>query len=240
MPHVVAQNVTVIYKGKGKADNTVALDGFCADFVENGVNVVLGYSGCGKTTLLRAISGVAELYDGSILFDGEPADGLSVQQRNVAQVAQDFTLYPHLTVFDNIAFPLKIEKLPRAEITKRVLESAAALDISVCLTRKPKQLSIGQQQRVALARALVKRPSICLLDEPFSNVDNKLKDRLRPALKAAFRAFDCTVVFVTHDLAEATALADNLIVMDKGKAVFSGTPEEFFASDNPVIASLKL
>ena len=239
MSQIETENLTVVYSGKKKTDAaTVALDGFSAVFESKAFNVIVGYSGCGKTTLLKAIAGLIPDYDGVIYYDNEDIISFSTQQRNLAFVSQDFVLYPHLTVFDNIAFPLKLEKLSRAEMTERIINAATALDLKPCLTRKPKHISIGQQQRVAIARALVKRPRICLMDEPLSNVDEKKRAEIRVTLKKAFKSFGCTVIYVTHDFSEAMALAGKLFVMNGGKLVLSGAPLDVYNSGDPVVKEL--
>ena len=170
MPKITIKNLKVTYKNKRKSE-VVALDNFNCVIEPDSFNVVVGYSGCGKTTFLRCIAGLID-YDGSIYFDDDNVDKLSPKERNIAFVSQNYVLYPRMTIFDNIAFPLVNKGASKEEIVKRVYEVADRLDIRYCLSRKPKHLSGGQQQRVALARALVKKPSIYLFDEPLSNLDN--------------------------------------------------------------------
>ena len=222
-----------------KGGKTAAIKNLSAIFPARSFNVLVGYSGCGKTTLLKIIAGLIDDYDGDVYIGGENADDLTVKQRDVSLVAQDFVLYPHLTVFDNIAFPLKLEKFGKEEIIKRVLHYADALDIRCCLTRKPKHISLGQQQRVAIARALVKKPKICLFDEPFSNVDPTLRAQARVMLKNLLKETECTAVYVTHDFSEAVALADTLYVMNDGRIEISGAPMDVYNADNVVVISLK-
>lgn len=168
MPKIKFDNVTVTYaNGKQKV---VALDGLYVEFAPDCFNVVVGASGCGKSTLLRTVAGQLE-YDGSVIFDERNIKRVSEQDRNLAFVSQQYVLYPRLTIFDNIAFPLKAKRMDSDSIIDIVRDIAKSLDLTACLTRKPQHLSGGQQQRVALARALVKQPQVCLLDEPFSNVD---------------------------------------------------------------------
>lgn len=236
MPQIDIENLTVEYTN-GK-DKVVALDDLSVTLLSNGFNVILGYSGCGKTTLLRTVAGQLS-YNGTISFDGVDVASLSVQKRNLAFVSQQFVLYANKTILDNIAFPLKVQNLPRTQIIDTVRNIANQLDLVACLTRKPKHLSGGQQQRVALAKALVKRPSICLLDEPFSNVDPTQRFRSRVLVKQTLLSCNCTVVYVTHDLTEDMAMADKLIVMDKGKVVACGAPLDVYNSGNPVVESLK-
>lgn len=236
MSVIEVKDVSVIYESKNKS--TVALDNLSAVFGE-GINVIVGYSGCGKTTLLKAICGQVE-YDGQISIDGIDIECMATQDRNLAYVSQEYVLYPQYTVFDNIAFPLKQLGAGRDEIVRRVKEIASLTGLSACLTRNPKHISGGQQQRVAIARALVKQPSVCLMDEPFSNVDEQTSVSMRVWLKSVFRTIGCTVVYVTHDFKEAYAMADALYVMDGGKVVASGTPKAVFESGNEVVEALKV
>lgn len=168
MSELKTENLTVAYKSRKSA--VTAIDGLTAVFPSDSFNVIVGYSGCGKTTLLKSVLGLLG-YSGHIFFDGEQIDGKDVNKRNFSYVSQEYALYSHLTVFDNIAFPLKVMGADKTETRKRVGDVAAMLDIAHCLTRKPKHLSGGQQQRVAIARALIKRPRLCLFDEPLSNID---------------------------------------------------------------------
>jgi len=235
MSVIELKDVSVIYENKKKAVS--ALDKFSVTFGE-GINVVVGYSGCGKTTLLKAISGQVE-YEGQISMDGIDIECMSTQDRNLAYVSQEYVLYPQYTVFDNIAFPLKQLGAERNEIVRRVKEIASLTGLTACLTRNPKHISGGQQQRVAIARALVKQPAVCLLDEPFSNVDEQTSVNMRVWLKSLFRAIGCTVIYVTHDLKEAFSMADNLYVMDNRKLVLSGTSKAVYESGNSVVEALK-
>lgn len=236
MPQIDIENLTVEY-ANGK-DKVVALDDLSVTLLSNAFNVIVGYSGSGKTTLLRTIAGQLS-YNGTICFDGVNVTSLSVQKRNLAFVSQQFLLYANKTIFDNIAFPLKVQNLPKTQIIDTVRNVANQLDLVACLTRKPKHLSGGQQQRVALAKALVKQPSICLLDEPFSNVDPTQRFRSRVLVKQTLLACNCTTVYVTHDLTEAMAMADRLIVMNNGKVVACGAPLDVYNSGNPIVESLK-
>lgn len=238
MPEIKVEHLTVIYPSKTKhAEDVTALSDLSIDFLPNAFNVIVGYSGCGKTTLLRTIAGLQD-YTGHIYFDGEDAAGISPKDRHAAFVSQQYTLYAKMTVFDNIAMPLIAAKMPRPGIIERVMKVAHDLDLCACLTRKPKQISGGQQQRVALARALVKSPSICLLDEPFSNTDTMHRTEQRHYLKQALSDADCTVIYVTHDIREAMALADRLIVMDEGTITVAGEPLQVYESGDPVVKSL--
>ena len=237
MPKITVSDLTAIYSDK-KAGDVIALDGLNAEFLSDAFNVIVGYSGCGKTTLLKCIAGLID-YDGEIDFDDNDVGGLAPSERNVSYVSQEFVLYPHLTVFDNIAFPLKVAGAPKKEIIDRVKKIAEATDLTYCLTRKPKHISGGQQQRVALARALVKNPSICLFDEPLSNTDPQLRFAERRLLKDSVKRYGCTAVYVTHDFSEAMALADKLFVIADGKCVLQGDPMEIYNSDNGIVKTLK-
>lgn len=237
MPKITVSELTAIYSSK-KSDDVVALDGLNAEFISDAFNVIVGYSGCGKTTLLKCIAGLC-YYDGNIFFDNVDVGGLAPSERNISYVSQEFVLYPHLTVFDNIAFPLKVAGAPKKEIIDRVKKIAEATDLTYCLTRKPKHISGGQQQRVALARALVKKPSICLFDEPLSNTDPQFRFAERRFLKDSAKRFGCTAIYVTHDFSEAMALADKLFVISDGKCVLQGDPMEIYNSDNEIVRSLK-
>ena len=190
--------------------------------------VILGPSGSGKTTLLRIIAGLERPDRGSILLDGRDITHLPVWERDVGIVFQNYALYPHLTVFENIAMPLRNKKLPRDEIKKRVEQIAEVLGIKDQLHKYPHQLSGGQQQRVAIARALVKEPKVLLLDEPLSNLDARLRLEVRGFLKELQRKVGAIVVHVTHDQEEAMALGDLMVVMNNGKVEQVGTPHELY------------
>ena len=171
MSEIVLDRLSVRYANN--KETVLALDDVSITFHPS-FNVVLGCSGSGKTTLLKTLVGLLE-YNGKVFIDGKEMSGIPTNERNMALVSQQYVLYPSQTIFDNIAFPLKLQKLPSEEIKERVFDIALKLDLTACLTRKPKQISGGQQQRVAIAKALIKRPSICLMDEPLSNVDAKAR-----------------------------------------------------------------
>lgn len=182
MVEVDVKNLTVVFTEKKQ--KITALDKVSVRFPAGSFNVILGYSGCGKTTLLRSVAGLTD-YDGDVYYDGECINDVPTQRRNLAYVSQQYVLYSNQTIFDNIAFPLKLMGAAPKEIISTVNEIAEKLGIACCLTRKPKHISGGQQQRAAIARALVKRPSLCLLDEPLSNVDAQLRDEVRVRIKDA-------------------------------------------------------
>ena len=237
MAKIEIKNLTVTYTDKKKGD-VVAVKKLNTVFEDGAFNVILGSSGSGKTTLLRTLAGLQE-YEGEIFYDGVDADELSFKRRNISYVTQNYSLYSHLNVFDNIAFPLKTMGASREEIIERVMSLAKQLELTVCLTRKPRQLSGGQQQRVALARALIKKPSICFLDEPLSNIDPEQRRVARELMKKTLKLNGCTVIYVTHDYSEAINLADRIIVMDNGKIIESGTVEQINDSTNETVNALK-
>lgn len=197
--------------------------------VESGsLTVIVGPSGCGKTTLLRLIAGLEKVTDGEIHVNGRRIDQLSPRDRNVAVVFQNYALYPHMTVWENISFPLRIQGLGRAEIQQRVTETASTLNIEGLLDRKPSQLSGGQQQRVALGRAMVRKPVLFLFDEPLSNLDAKLREELRQELSDFHERLNTTMIYVTHDQAEAMALADKLVVLEQGLVQQAAPPADIY------------
>ncbi|AEH25372.1 ABC transporter ATP-binding protein [Pyrococcus yayanosii] len=196
--------------------------------------VLLGPSGCGKTTTLRMIAGLEEPTKGQIYIDdklvADPGKGIFVppKERDVAMVFQSYALYPHMTVYDNIAFPLKLRKVPKQEIDKRVREVAEMLGLTEFLHRKPRELSGGQRQRVALGRAIVRRPKVFLMDEPLSNLDAKLRVKMRAELKKLQRQLGVTTIYVTHDQVEAMTMGDRIAVMNAGELQQIGTPEDVY------------
>lgn len=237
MSKITFKNFSIYYKQR--KDIVIAVDDVSFSFYDKKINVLIGFSGCGKTSILNAISGRI-LYDGELFFDDKNAVDFAVQKRNISYVSQDFVLYPHMTVYDNVAYPLKLLKLPREEIDLRVREICEEVDISYLLTRKPKYLSIGQQQRVAIARAFVKKPEIVLLDEPLSNLDKDTSQSIRQLIKELVKENHSTCIYVSHNITDAVALADFIFVMDKGKIVNELTPKGFLSSNDPTIESLKM
>lgn len=200
--------------------------------------VLLGPSGCGKTTLLRLIAGLESPTLGEILFDGQPVNGLPPEARDVAMVFQNYALYPHFTVFDNIAFPLRTAHIPRGELEATVYYMAEVLEIEECLTRLPSELSGGQLQRAAIARALVRKPKVFLMDEPFSNLDAPLRSELRRYVKRVHQSLGVTFIYVTHDHNEALSLGQRILVMQDGMVIQDGTPAEiYFKPVNTYVAS---
>lgn len=197
--------------------------------IEKGEFIVfLGPSGCGKTTTIRMISGLEDISGGEILIDGEDVIGKKPKDRGVSMIFQSYAIWPHMTVFDNIAYPLKLQKVPKDEIKKRVTAAAEATDIVGLLNRYPAQMSGGQRQRVAVSRAIVVKPKIFLMDEPLSNLDAKLRVSMRTELKNIHIQQNSTSIFVTHDQSEAMSLADRIVVMYKGKIEQIGTSMEVY------------
>ncbi|MGQ9508248.1 MAG: ABC transporter ATP-binding protein [Thermodesulfobacteriota bacterium] len=212
--------------GKVVAVNHINLE------IERGeIITLLGPSGCGKTTTLRCIAGLEKPDEGDVLIDGQPMFSkgfIPPSQRGIGMVFQNYAVWPHLRVFDNVAYGLKIQKLPKQEIKGRVAEVLESVGLSGLEKRYPGQLSGGQQQRVALARALVRNPKVLLLDEPLSNLDAKLRERMRFEIKSLVRRMNMTSVYVTHDQAEAMVISDRIAVMDAGNIVQVGAPEEIY------------
>ncbi|AEX86474.1 ATPase component of ABC-type sugar transporter [Marinitoga piezophila KA3] len=206
--------------------------------VDNGEFIVfLGPSGCGKTTTLRMIAGLEEVTEGTILIDNNDVTYLEPRKREVSMVFQSYAVWPHMTVYENIAFPLKLRKLPEKEIDNIVQEVSEMVKIQEYLKRYPRQLSGGQRQRVALARALAVKPKIFLMDEPLSNLDAKLRIKMRTELKAIHNKTGATTIFVTHDQSEALSMADRIVIMKDGNIEQVGTPDEvYFDSENVFVA----
>ena len=192
---------------------------------------LLGPSGCGKTTILRTIGGFEDLNSGDILIDGKSIIALAPEKRPTAMVFQAYNLWPHMTVYDNMDFGLKLRKVPKAERKERIMEMLALVKMSGSETKYPGQMSGGQQQRIAIARSLLLRPEVLLLDEPFSALDAKIRQQMREELRKIQTDLNITVVFVTHDQEEAMALSDRVVVMNKGTIEQCGTPSEIY--DHP-------
>lgn len=223
MSEIIFEHFSAYYKNK--KEYVKALDALDFTIRDGELFVVAGQSGCGKTTLLNAVLGTVEYTEGSLTVDGQPTDTLNAAERNLGYVKQEAGLYPHLTVYENIAFPLRMIHTAQEEIDRRVKEIARMLEIDWLLTRKPRQLSGGQQQRAALARALVKQPTVLMLDEPFSDLEPELRRQLRLLVKKLQKQLQITVIFVTHDLAEAFSLADRLLVLEDGRISDLDTPQ---------------
>ena len=212
-------------------EGVVAVQDFNIDIKDKEFIVLVGPSGCGKSTTLRMIAGLEDISDGELYIDNKLCNDIEPKDRDIAMVFQSYALYPHLSVYDNIAFPLKIKKLPKEEIDKKVKEAAETLDITQYLDRKPKNLSGGQRQRVAIGRAIVRNPKVLLMDEPLSNLDAKLRNQMRAEIIKLRKKIDTTFIYVTHDQVEAMTLGDRIVVMKDGFVQQIGTPQEVF--DHP-------
>ncbi len=214
--------------GSGKTANPV-IHGVSADIRDGEFVVVVGPSGCGKSTLLRMVAGLEEITGGEIMIGDRVVNDLEPSERDIAMVFQNYALYPHMNVFDNMAYGLKIAKVPAAEIKARVDKAAKILELGPFLARKPRELSGGQRQRVAMGRAIVRQPQVFLFDEPLSNLDAKLRAHTRLEIQKLHRDLGITSLFVTHDQVEAMTLAQRMIVMNGGVMEQFGTPEEVYA-----------
>jgi sn-glycerol 3-phosphate transport system ATP-binding protein len=213
--------------GKGRGELQV-IHGIDADVQAGEFVVIVGPSGCGKSTLLRMVAGLEEISGGEISIGGRVVNDLEPAERDIAMVFQNYALYPHMSVFDNMAYGLKIRKLPHDEIRTRVDKAAGILELGHLLDRKPRQLSGGQRQRVAMGRAIVRQPQVFLFDEPLSNLDAKLRAQTRIEIQKLHRELGITSLFVTHDQVEAMTLAERMIVMNAGRMEQFGTPDEVY------------
>src|SRR5262245_27816295 len=219
MAEIKLDSVTKVFPGGARAVDALSLTAQDGEFL-----VLVGPSGCGKSTVLRIIAGLEDATEGVISIDGRVVNDLQPKERDVAMVFQDYALYPHLTVAENLAFGLHLRGVPRAEIARHVHEAAAVLGLTELLDRKPKALSGGQRQRVALGRAIVRSPRAFLMDEPLSNVDAKLRVSMRAELRRLHHRLRTTTVYVTHDQVEAMTLGDRIAVLDRGRLQQVGTP----------------
>ena len=206
----------------------VAVQEFNLDIADKEFIVLVGPSGCGKSTTLRMIAGLEEITEGELYIDGKLVNDVAPKDRDIAMVFQNYALYPHMTVYDNMAFSLKLKKVPKAEIDRKVKEAAEILDITQYLDRKPKALSGGQRQRVAIGRAIVRSPKVFLMDEPLSNLDAKLRNQMRAEIIKLREKIDTTFIYVTHDQVEAMTLGDRIVIMRDGYIQQIGTPQEVF------------
>jgi multiple sugar transport system ATP-binding protein len=227
MARVSVKGVTKVYD-----NDVIAVDNVSLNIIDKEFMVIVGPSGCGKTTTLRMIAGLEEITEGSIEIGDRVVNDVAPKDRDIAMVFQNYALYPHMTVYQNMAFGLKLRKMPKAEIKQRVTETAQMLGIDQLLERKPKALSGGQRQRVALGRAIVRKPAAFLFDEPLSNLDAKLRVTTRAELKALHHRLQTTSIYVTHDQTEAMTLGDRICVMYNGKIQQVADPMEVY--DKPV------
>ena len=226
MAGIQLKNVIKRY-GRGKQELQV-IHGVDADVGDGEFVVIVGPSGCGKSTLLRMVAGLEEITGGEIRIGDRVVNDLEPAERDIAMVFQNYALYPHMSVYDNMAYGLKIRKMPVAEIRERVNKAAGILELSHLLERKPRQLSGGQRQRVAMGRAIVRAPQVFLFDEPLSNLDAKLRAQTRIEIQKLHRELGITSLFVTHDQVEAMTLAQRMIVMNAGRMEQFGTPEDVY------------
>ena len=223
MASVKLTNVKKIYDSK-----VVAVQEFNLDIKDKEFVVFVGPSGCGKSTTLRMIAGLEEISEGTVEIDGEVVNDLQPKDRNIAMVFQNYALYPHLSVFENMAFSLRLKKVPNEIVYKKVTEAAEVLGITDLLLRKPRALSGGQRQRVAIGRAMVRDSKVFLMDEPLSNLDAKLRNQMRAEIILLRKKIDTTFIYVTHDQTEAMTLGDRIVIMKDGFIKQVGTPEEVF------------
>ncbi|OYV01340.1 MAG: sn-glycerol-3-phosphate ABC transporter ATP-binding protein UgpC [Burkholderiales bacterium PBB5] len=228
MGAITLSNVIKRY-GHGPKANQV-IHGVSADIADGEFIVIVGPSGCGKSTLLRMVAGLEEISDGQISIAGRVVNDVEPADRDIAMVFQNYALYPHMSVYDNMAYGLKIAKVPKAEIEARVNKAAGILELGALLQRTPRQLSGGQRQRVAMGRAIVRQPSAFLFDEPLSNLDAKLRAQTRLEIQKLHTELGVTSLFVTHDQVEAMTLAQRMIVMNAGRVEQIGTPEQVYGA----------
>jgi multiple sugar transport system ATP-binding protein len=226
MSNVILKNVKKIYDNNKTVINNVNLEIKDKEFV-----VLVGASGCGKSTLLRMIAGLEEISEGEIFISDRKVNNIAPKDRDIAFVFQSYALYPHMTVRENIAFGLKMRKVPKTEIDKKVKQAAEILNLGEYLDRKPKQLSGGQRQRVALGRAIVRNPKVFLMDEPLSNLDAKLRVQMRSEIKKLHEKLQTTFIYVTHDQTEALTMGDRIVVLNNGDIQQVGSPDEIY--NNP-------
>ena len=223
MADVELKKVVKIYPGKVRAVDEVSISIKNKEFI-----VFVGPSGCGKTTTLRMVAGLEDVTKGEVIIGGKLSNNIAPRDRNIAMVFQNYALYPHMTVYDNLGFGLKMRKTKKAQIKEQVEAAAEILNITPLLHRKPKALSGGEKQRVALGRAIIRQPAVFLLDEPLSNLDAKLRDKMRDQIKEIHNRLDAATIYVTHNQSEAVMLADRIVVMDEGKVQQIGTPREVY------------
>ena len=226
MASISLRNIYKIYPG-----NVTAVDNFNLEIEDKEFIILVGPSGCGKSTTLRMVAGLEEITKGELFIGDRLVNDVPPKNRDIAMVFQNYALYPHMSVYKNMAFGLKLRKFPKDEIDKKVREAAKILDIEHLLDRKPKQLSGGQRQRVALGRAMVRNPAVFLLDEPLSNLDAKLRASMRAELTKLHKRLETTFIYVTHDQVEAMTMGDRIVVMNNGFIQQVDTPQNLY--DNP-------
>lgn len=238
MAEVTLQNISKVYKAIDKErSEKKAVDNVSFIVHDKEFMVIVGPSGCGKSTLLRMIAGLEEISEGTLTLDGKRINELSPKDRDIAMVFQNYALYPHMTVYDNMAFGLKLKNFKKKEIKERVMQTAKLLEIEDELYRKPKTLSGGQRQRVAIGRAIIRRPKVFLFDEPLSNLDAKLRSQMRIELQKLHREINATMIYVTHDQTEAMTLGNRIAVLNQGKLMQLDTPLHLYRyPDNRFVA----
>ncbi|MBQ1916419.1 MAG: sn-glycerol-3-phosphate ABC transporter ATP-binding protein UgpC, partial [Lachnospiraceae bacterium] len=224
MASISLHNICKVYPNGFEAVKDFNLDVADKEFI-----IFVGPSGCGKSTTLRMIAGLEDITSGELLIDGKVMNSVEPKDRDIAMVFQNYALYPHMTVFDNMAFGLKIRKVDKAEIQKRVMEAAKILDLDKLLDRKPKALSGGQRQRVAMGRAIVRNPKVFLMDEPLSNLDAKLRVQMRIEISKLHDRLGATIIYVTHDQTEAMTLGTRIVVMRDGVVQQIDSPQSLYA-----------
>jgi multiple sugar transport system ATP-binding protein len=232
MAKIILKNISKMFP-----NNEIALSDVSFEASEGEFIVLVGPSGCGKTTLLRLIAGLEDLSSGEILFDDVNVNCLPPKERDVGFVFQNYALYPHLTVFENIAFPLRIRRIDKREIKKQTMEVIDLLSLSDYTGKKPRELSGGQRQRVALGRAIIRKPKVFLFDEPLSNLDAKLRVQMRTEIINLQRQLGITSIYVTHDQIEAMTMGSRLVVLNKGKVCQIGSPEELYRNPENIFVA---
>ncbi len=227
----------VIKNLKKSFGNNKIINNFNIDINDGEFIVLVGPSGCGKSTLLRMISGLESVDQGEIFLDQKLINNLIPSKREIAMVFQSYALYPHMNVFENLSFGLKMEKIPKSEINQKVNNAATILQIKDLLERKPKQLSGGQRQRVAIGRAITRNPKVFLFDEPLSNLDAALRSEMRVEISKLHKKLQSNIIYVTHDQIEAMTLADKIVVLNKGNIEQYGTPNEIYSDPNNIFVA---
>ncbi|NJA71289.1 sn-glycerol-3-phosphate ABC transporter ATP-binding protein UgpC, partial [Clostridioides difficile] len=223
MSEVILKNISKLYSNGFNAVKNINIDIKDKEFI-----VLVGPSGCGKSTTLRMIAGLEEISEGELYIGDKLVNDIEPKDRDIAMVFQNYALYPHLSVYENMAFALKLRKLPKDEIDKKVKEAAKILDLLPLLNKKPKTLSGGQRQRVALGRAIVRNPKVFLMDEPLSNLDAKLRTAMRTEITKLHQQLGTTFIYVTHDQVEAMTMADRIVVMKDGVVQQIATPQDVY------------
>lgn len=226
MANIVLKHIYKQYKNNNGQN---AVQDFNIDIADKEFIIFVGPSGCGKSTTLRMIAGLEDISSGELYIDGKLMNAIAPEDRDIAMVFQNYALYPHMSVYDNMAFALKMRKVPKAEIEKKVLEAAKILDLEPYLKRKPKALSGGQRQRVAMGRAIVRAPKVFLMDEPLSNLDAKLRVQMRTEISNLHQRLGATIIYVTHDQTEAMTLGTRIVVMKDGVAQQIDTPQNLYS-----------